>query len=76
MPVANVTCTTGYLSGQIFKGDYEKVATLLAANQPFLNVFALDSPGGDVDEALKIGRLLSLSLPSPIGWRVGFYDAA
>ena len=74
MPVANVTCTTGYLSGQIFKGDYEKVATLLAANQPFLNVFALDSPGGDVDEALKIGRLLRRDLietwapiPFPIG---------
>jgi hypothetical protein len=74
MPVANVTCTTGFLSGQIFKGDYEKVAALLEANRPFLNVFALDSPGGDVDDALKIGRLLRKHLvetwapiPFPIG---------
>jgi len=74
MPVANVTCTTGFLNGQIFKGDYEKVATLLEANRPFLNIFALDSPGGDVDDALKIGRLLRKHLvetwapiPFPIG---------
>ena len=57
MPVANVTCSGGYLAGEISKGDYEKVATLLRANEPFLGTFSLNSPGGDVDEALRIGRL-------------------
>jgi len=57
MPVANVTCAEGYLTGDISKGDYEKVVTLLRANEPFLSKFVLNSPGGDVDEALKIGRL-------------------
>ena len=53
----------GLLSGQISKGDYEKVVTLLRASvakatgTQFLTEFVLNSPGGDVDEALKIGRL-------------------
>src|SRR5258708_31112436 len=50
-------CLTGTLSGPISKGDYDKVVTLLRANHPFLSDFVLVSLGGDVDEALKIGRL-------------------
>jgi hypothetical protein len=49
------TCVSGLLNGQISKGDYEKVATFFKAYHP--DHFELNSPGGDVDEALKIGRL-------------------
>jgi hypothetical protein len=57
MPVSYATCIGGFLRGQISKGDYEKVATFLKAHLPFVSNFSLASPGGDVDEALKIGRL-------------------
>jgi len=57
MPIADVTCFSGLLQGQISKGDYEKVVTFLKAHHPFLGTFGLVSRGGDVDEALKIGRL-------------------
>lgn len=50
-------CPSGVLTGPIVKGDYERVVTLLRANHPNLVQFYLISPGGDVDEALKIGRL-------------------
>jgi hypothetical protein len=57
MPTAYVTCINGFLNGQILKGDYDKVATFIRAHHPFVGAFSLASPGGDVDEALKIGRL-------------------
>jgi hypothetical protein len=57
VPTPYVTCFGGFLRGQISKGDYEKVATFLKAHHPFVANFNLASPGGDVDEALKIGRL-------------------
>lgn len=57
MPTAYVTCIGGFLTGQISKGDYDKVATFIRAHYPFMGAFSLASPGGDVDEALKIGRL-------------------
>jgi hypothetical protein len=50
-------CSLGILRGPISKGDYEKVATLLRTNYLVLRMFSLASPGGDVNEALKIGRL-------------------
>jgi len=71
MPVANVTCAHGYLTGEISKGDYEKVEALLRTNEPFLFNFILNSPGGDVDEALKIGRLLRkylIATTAPFTW--------
>jgi hypothetical protein len=55
-PVAGM-CKYGYLHGTIAKGDYEKVRALLRLNQQMLNVFYLASPGGDVNEAILIGRL-------------------
>jgi hypothetical protein len=57
IPTPYVTCFGGFLRGQISKGDYEKVATFLKAHHPFVAHFSLASPGGDVGEALKIGRL-------------------
>jgi hypothetical protein len=57
IPTAYVTCLGGFLTGEISKGDYDKVATFIRAHHPFLSAFDLASAGGDVDEALKIGRL-------------------
>lgn len=54
---STATCSAGLLRGSIEKGDYGKIVSLLRANHPFLNTFYLMSPGGNVDEAFKIGRL-------------------
>jgi hypothetical protein len=51
------TCADGLISGPIKRGDYEKVLALYRQNHPFLAAFTLSSPGGDVGEAIKIGRL-------------------
>jgi hypothetical protein len=50
-------CISGYLRGNISKGDFDKVRDLLAASHPFTTFFYLLSIGGDVDEAIKIGTL-------------------
>lgn len=55
-PASN-TCSTGFIFGPIEKGDYEKVLALYRQNHPFLAEFILASPGGDVAESIKIGRL-------------------
>ena len=52
------TCRSGFLFGPIQKGDYEQVRTLYGQNHPFFVQFILASPGGDVAEAIKIGRFL------------------
>lgn len=52
------------ISGKIEPGDYRRLATLLIASKPrfaFLSAVHLDSPGGDVREAMKIARLLERS---------------
>lgn len=51
------TCMVGLLRGAIANGDYEKIISLMRANHPFLGQFRLISPGGSVDEAIRIGRL-------------------
>jgi len=56
-PTPSVTCLRGFLSGEIFKGDYDKVVAFLKAHHPFLDSFILNSPGGDADEGIRIGRL-------------------
>jgi hypothetical protein len=50
-------CEDGYINGEISKGDFEKVRTLFTANHNTLHVFHLSSPGGDVEEAISIGKL-------------------
>jgi hypothetical protein len=57
-PVTGVSCYEFLISGEITKGDYGKVATLYRANHPFISQVRLNSPGGDVEEAIKIGRIL------------------
>ena len=52
------------------KGDYEKVAAIYRANHKVLGRFALQSPGGDVEEAMKIGRLFRrylIGAEAPLG---------
>jgi hypothetical protein len=60
-PFPNASQCVGLLKARIVEGDYEKVMTVLKAN-PRLSEFVLDSPGGNVDEALKIGRLFRRQL--------------
>ena len=56
-----------HISGPIEKGDYAKLARYVIDAKHieriniFLNRITLDSPGGDVDEALKIARLIEMS---------------
>ena len=47
------------LEGPIVKGDYERVLNSIRANDGnwLQYVWSLNSPGGDVDEAMRIGRL-------------------
>jgi hypothetical protein len=53
----SVACVEGLLHGPIAAGDFEKVVSLLRASHPWLVGFSLISPGGSVDEAMRIGRL-------------------
>ena len=50
-------CVYGYIVGKIERGDYDKVHDLIEQNYPFIWGFYLRSEGGDVEEAMKIGRL-------------------
>jgi hypothetical protein len=56
------SCTEALLRGEIAVGDFERFRSLLQANQPFLARLMLWSPGGSVDEAMKIGRLVRKSM--------------
>jgi hypothetical protein len=51
------------LRGEIKKGDYEKVSSLFK-NYASCVAFEMNYPGGDVDEAMKIGRLFRKYLVS------------
>jgi hypothetical protein len=51
-------CSAAFLNGEIVKGDYDKVVSLFARFHPYIDNIYLQSPGGDVIEAIKIGRLL------------------
>jgi hypothetical protein len=50
-------CPSGLLKGKIVKGDFKTILLTILANGNFPASFILISPGGDVDEALEIGRL-------------------
>jgi hypothetical protein len=54
-PVLGASYFTAVLSGTIVKGDDEKVVRFYRANHPFLEIFLLISPGGNVDSAITIG---------------------
>lgn len=56
------TCTTVLIKGAIEIGDSVKFAQLLQRNHPFLDHVLLWSPGGSVEEAMQIGRLIRKDL--------------
>jgi hypothetical protein len=49
-------CASAMLTGEIKPGDAHAVETMVRKNLPFLGLLALNSPGGSVDEAIRIGR--------------------
>jgi len=51
------TCKVGFIRGKIVKGDYKKIAAFYRAHHPFLSAFRLQSAGGNVGEAIKIGKM-------------------
>jgi len=69
-------CADAFLIGTISKGDYEKVRELYSRNHPFLGSFTITSPGGDVQEAIKIGALFHkylIQVRGPMGSsKIGF----
>jgi hypothetical protein len=56
------TCRRALIKGKIEPGDATRFAQLLRSNHPFLHDVTLWSPGGSVEEALKIGRLIRKGL--------------
>lgn len=52
------TCSIGYLKGPIESGDFEKFVKFYRAQHPFMDSVLLQSAGGSVSEAIKIGGLL------------------
>lgn len=59
LPTPEMTQNNSYLlfSGEIQKGDAEKLAKVLMQARPFGTQLYLNSPGGDVEEALHIAAL-------------------
>lgn len=68
-PVAGM-CRKGFLNGEIVSGDFQKVLKFYRANHPYLDTFELISPGGNLQEAIRIGKLFRkylLSVEAPFG---------
>ena len=54
----NITFDGFGIEGEIIAGDFEKFDKLVEKHGYATNTVALASPGGDVVEAMKIGRLI------------------
>ena len=52
------TCSSIYISGEIVAGDYNRLLKLLDKNHPYISGISLNSKGGSVSEAIKIGYLV------------------
>jgi hypothetical protein len=50
------------VKGEIRKGDYRRITTEIVSRGEFPDMMYIDSPGGDVEEAIKIGRFARSSL--------------
>lgn len=57
MEIMKIPGGTTFLRGDIVVGDYEKITDYISQNRQFPIQFALASNGGNVVEAIKIGRL-------------------
>jgi len=57
-----IECTEGgcsyHLDGEIVQGDYERLRSLLKQKRAEIWYVELDSPGGDLQEALRIAELI------------------
>jgi hypothetical protein len=51
-----------FLSGEIKTGDYQKIKRILLKRDVLPRTISLDSPGGDIEEAIRIGRFLRRAL--------------
>jgi hypothetical protein len=56
------SCSTILLKGAILPGDGDRFAKILRQSHPFLSSVSLWSPGGSVEDAMKIGRLIRKGL--------------
>jgi hypothetical protein len=52
------TCGEIHIQGEIVAGDYQRFRSLLRFAEPWAFRVTLNSPGGNVAEALAIGRLI------------------
>jgi hypothetical protein len=61
-----------YLEGEILPGDFEKLKNVIVNNDGARDIY-LASPGGDLSEAMKIGRLIrSLKISTTAPRRIQF----
>ncbi len=72
-------CISAALTGLIKRGDADDLRDMIARNTPFIRRLRLDSPGGDVQEALKLGWLvrhhyLTVEAPLSLYGNVGFFE--
>jgi hypothetical protein len=56
------SCRAILLKGTILPGDGDRFAKILRQSHPFLDRVLLWSPGGSVEDAMKIGRLIRKGL--------------
>jgi len=54
------------ISGEIKKGDYDNYLNLIVSHQSIPITVYLDSPGGNVSEAISIGKIMRKSLSQSI----------
>lgn len=57
-PSESISNNSILLSGEIQKGDAEKLVKLIVKSHPLALRLILDSPGGDVEESLRIASLV------------------
>jgi hypothetical protein len=64
-------CYTLLVEGEVASGNADKFAELLRLYHPFVDRVLLSSPGGLVEEALKIGKLVRTAMlitEAPLSW--------
>lgn len=72
--IPSEACTRALLSGPIIPGDAERIKRAFAESEGFLEGIDLNSPGGDIREAMEIGRFARkalLSTGAPMEYRAG-----
>jgi hypothetical protein len=52
------TCEIALITGEIQKGDFERFSAFIQQQTEYLDAVVIGSPGGNVEEALKIGSLI------------------